>query len=396
MLKQAILLALYFEGSRSLVELSAETGKSLPLVTTAVSQLVADEYVVECGLAPSTGGRRPATFSLNDRKNLFIIAIAMDQLETRCQIFHLTNKKVGIEYRLELSLLDESANTLKRLTDFISEVIKKSAIRGADFLGVGLAMPGVINIVEKVNHTFFNDIEGNLESYLSSELGIPVYIDNDSRAIALAEQKFGQAKGFSNTMVVNIGWGIGLGMIVNGQIFRGSDGYAGEFSHIPLSSSDLLCTCGKRGCLEVDASLTVCVNKALIAMENGNKSSLETLFEDESKLKGEQLLLAASQGDPLATSLIGESGFAIGKGLATLIHILNPELILLSGRGATAGRIFLAPIHQAINEFSIRRLAEHTRIVVSNLGRDAELIGASAMVIKNTDFRLHERSKKTA
>lgn len=202
----------------------------------------------------------------------------------------------------------------------------------------------------------------------------------------MAELNFGTAKGYKDVMVVNIGWGIGLGMIVDGALFSGHNGYAGEFSHIPLANSNNLCSCGKRGCLEVDASLLVLVEKAKREMMIGAKSKLEQLFQDDHNLSGEHLLNAARSGDPLAVSLLAEGGFMIGKGLATLIHIMNPERIVLSGRGAAAGKIWLAPIHQAINEFCIPRLSEQTTIAVSDLSKEVQLLGAAALVVEQCDF----------
>lgn len=385
-LKRHILRKLYFDGPLSLADLCTQTGKSLPIVTASISNLTRDNYVIEHGLAPSTGGRRAATYSLNAQKQLYILAVAIDQLETRFQVYDLVNQRIGKLETLRFSLLEHPKDALQHLTVFIKDCINKTGIPLKKILGLGLGMPGIINVIEKINHTFFQVSEQSLPGYLSATLGIPVFIDNDSRAIALAEQKFGLAKGITNSMVINIGWGIGLGMIVNDIIFSGTDGYAGEFSHIPLSATKNLCTCGKRGCLEVDASLITLVTRAQQAIQDGAKSSLEVLLKDLSKLPGEQLLLAAYKGDQLATKLIGESGFAIGKGIATLIHILNPELIVLSGRGSVVGRIFLAPIHQAINEFCIPRLAERTKILVSKIGKDAELLGAAALVIQDAQF----------
>src|SRR5690606_22162437 len=141
-------------------------------------------------------------------------------------------------------------------------------------------------------------------------------------------------KGLRDVMVVNVGWGIGLGMIVNGTLFRGHNGFAGEFSHIPLSNSNKLCSCGKRGCLEVDASLLVAVETAKRAMAEGATSSLQRLFAIPVKSEGDHLIDAARQGDQLAISTLSDAAFMMGKGIATLIHIMNPERIVLSGRGA--------------------------------------------------------------
>lgn len=383
-LRKTILRQLYYNGALSLADLCAFTHKSLPIVTSAVTALLEEKYILEHGFAPSTGGRRPATYLINREKKCYLVAVAVDQLESRIAIYDLGNQAIQPVESFRLNLVPNSG-AIKELIGVIQETLNKHNVQKDEILGVGVAMPGVYNIKKGVNHTYFPDLE-NLPKYLSKELNMPVFVDNDSRTIAMAELKFGIAKGYKDVMIVNIGWGIGLGMIVNGTIFKGHNGYAGEFSHIPLANSNNLCSCGKRGCLEVDSSLLVLVDKAKREISNGAKSSLESLFQDKNILPGEQLLAAAKNGDPLAVSLLAEGGLMIGKGLATLIHILNPERIVLSGRGASAGRIWLAPIHQAINEFCIPRLSEQTTIAVSNLSKEVQLLGAAALVVEYCEF----------
>nr|WP_068887559.1 ROK family protein [Pedobacter panaciterrae] len=385
-LRKEVIKQLYYSKMLTLTELSSLSHKSLPLITTAVNDLVKDGYVLEHGLAPSSGGRRPLTFSLNPQKQMYIIAVAMDQLVTRMVIYDLLNRPQNITYTLPLSLGDDK-DALAKLIEFIKSNIVLSGISSEQFLGVGIGMPGFVNAEQGVNHTFLKSPdEKTLTDYLKKSLGLPVFIENDSSLIAFAELKFGIGKGYNDIMVVNIGWGIGLGMIINGNLFKGHNGYAGEFSHIPLSQSNKLCSCGKRGCLEVDTSLLVLVERARTEMANGISSSMEILFKDESRLQGDHFLDAARAGDPLAISILSDAAFLIGKGIATLIHIMNPELIVLSGRGAAAGKFLMAPIQQAINEFCIPRLAEHSEIKVSELASESELLGAATLVVENCDF----------
>lgn len=385
-LRTDVIKHLYYGKMLTLTELSNLTHKSLPLITTVVNDLVADEYVLESGLAPSTGGRRALTFLLNKKKQRFIIAVAMDQLVTQIAIYDLLNQLRIEPQLLQFSLKDDPAVT-QTLISVLKNYILESGIPLHQILGVGIGMPGFVNAAEGVNHTFFN-VQGdvNLRKHLTDELGLPVFIDNDSSLIALAELKFGAGKGLNDVMVVNVGWGIGLGMIINGSLFRGHSGYAGEFSHIPLSQSNKLCSCGKRGCLEVDTSLLVLVERAKSQIEEGMSSSLEQRFLDTSKLHGDHFLEAAKAGDPLAVSILADAAFLIGKGLATLIHIINPELIVLGGRGTIAGKMMMAPIQQAIHEFCIPRLAEHTDVKVSELGTESGLLGAATLVIENCNF----------
>lgn len=385
-LKEDILRNVYYKDCLSLTELSKLTSKSLPVITSAVNELVNDGFIIEYGLAPSTGGRRPAVFLFNKDRPKYIVAVAMDQLVTRVAIFDLLKACVCPAEQLDLNPF-EDADGLSKLITFINRFVEKSGLPKEKILGVGVGMPGFVNSEKGINESFFYTERISLKDYLRKEIGLPVFIDNDSSLIALTELRFGAGTDCKELLVVNVGWGTGLGMIINGRLFRGHNGYAGEFSHIPLSNSNNLCSCGKRGCLEVETSLLAMVEKAKAAVESGAESVLKSLFEDHAKLAGDQFLEAARRGDPLALSILSESAYLLGKGISTLIHIMNPEKIVLSGRGAVAGKMFLPAIQQAVNEFCIQKIAEQTTIVVSELGSEAELLGAANLVVGNCSFR---------
>ena len=233
-------------------------------------------------------------------------------------------------------------------------------------------------------------------SYIQSVINLPVVIDNDSSLIALAELRLGRARHKKNVMVINIGWGIGLGVIMNGEIFRGANGFAGEFSHIPLFTNNKLCSCGKTGCLETETSLLVIAEKAIEGLKKGKISILKNLSLEHVEHTYKTIMDAAAKGDKFAVELLSEAGYNIGRGVAILIHLLNPELIILSGRGSVAGKIWLAPIQQAINEHCIPKISENTEVKISSLGYDAELIGAAALVMEHydtLDFTQHKNRK---
>jgi predicted NBD/HSP70 family sugar kinase len=386
LLRNEFIKHFYFNHQLTLSELSKLTHKSLPVVTSTVNSLIEDGYIQEHGLARSTGGRRASAFTLNDQKKRYIIAVAVDQLVTRVVIYDLLNNiktEPGIK---ELALVSAPA-LIDTFITFLKDYISRSNIPLNQILGIGIGMPGFVNAELGVNHTFFKSEQDlNLKKHLTQELGVPVFIDNDSSLIALAELKFGAGKHLKDVLVVNVGWGTGLGMIVNGSLFRGHSGYAGEFSHIPLSQSNKLCSCGKRGCLEVDTSLVVMIERAKSEINDGASSSMEQVFKETGELSADHFLQAAKSGDPLAVSILSDAAFLIGKGMSTLIHIMNPKLMVLSGRGAIAGKILMAPIQQAINEFCIPWLAEQTEIQVSKLAQDSELLGAATLVIENCNF----------
>lgn len=384
-LKAEIIKHLYYKMVLSLTDLSKLTNRSLPLVTTIVNSLIAEGYVLEQGLAPSTGGRRPLMYLINPDLKKYIVAIAMDQLVTRLTIYDLSRKmRIPIQ-TLTFDMTREDSD-VHILIDFVHQVLQESGIQKEYILGVGIGMPGLINAEKGINHSYLKVRNQSLKKYISSHINLPVFIDNDSSLIALAELNFGEAIDMKDVIVVNIGWGTGLGMIMNGELYRGSGGYAGEFSHIPLSNSNNLCSCGRRGCLEVDTSLLVMANKAEKAIAEGAESSLQQLLKDKSRHPSDHFLEAVGQQDPVAVSILAQASFQLGKGIATLIHILNPECIVLSGRGAKAGRMLLPPIQQAINEYCIPRTAEQTTIKLSTLTDEAELLAAASLMVENSQF----------
>ncbi|WP_255372955.1 ROK family protein [Chitinophaga sp. YR573] len=342
--------------------------------------MIEEGDVVETGYAASTGGRKPIIYSLRP-DIMFVVSVAMDQFVTRIIISDMQGNYVTDIEKFELHLPKEP-QWLCILTEKIEEVIHTSGLKRDRIRGIGIGMPGFVDARKGINYSF-QEAGEDVTSYITEKTGIPVYIDNDSSVIALAELKFGIARQKKDAMVVNIGWGIGLGMIVNGELFRGHDGFAGEFSHIPLFMNGKLCSCGKSGCLETETSLLIIAEKARQGLKDGRASLLKQLALETFEEVHENILFAAVRGDQFAVELLSEAGYNIGRGVAILIHLFNPELVVLSGRGSLAGKIWQAPIQQAINEHCIPRLASNTVIEVSTMGYEAALIGAAALVIEH-------------
>lgn len=378
-LQNNILKRLYFQDSQSCNELSSWLNRSIPSVTKVLNELIEDDLVVTNGYAPSTGGRKPLSYSLKSDKG-YILAVAMDQLFTQMVITDITNHQVLPPESIELDLY-ETENALELVAKAILEYVKKSGIDKSKIIGAGIGMPGFVSAEKGMNFTFFDrQMKVNHRDYLEKTLGVPVFVDNDSSLIALAERTFGIAKDYKNAMIINMGWGTGLGMIVNGQLFRGDTGYAGEFSHIPLTDNGILCECGKRGCLETETSLLIMAKKAVDDIQSGLVSGIKLR---DVKYMSDAIMVAAKNGDQYCIELLTHLGFMLGKGIAILIHIMNPGIIVVSGRGAKAEKILMAPIQQALTQYCIPRIAENTAIMFSHLGDGAGLIGAAALVMEH-------------
>jgi predicted NBD/HSP70 family sugar kinase len=390
--KRSIQKHLYFAGELSCADLSELIDKSVPLTSRVLNEMIEEGRVVELGYALSTGGRRPQMYALKADLS-YMVSVAMDQMITRIAILDMRNNYVGKVKSIKLALND-NPDALQELTAHLSDFINASGVPRQKIIGIGIGMPGFVNSEKGLNFSFLKvKEEESIVSVVEAAVGIPVLIDNDSSLIALAELKLGAARKKQNVMVINISWGIGLGMIVNGTLFSGHNGFAGEFSHIPIFTNNKMCSCGKSGCLETETSLSIVVEKAIEGLKNGKLSILKKLSLSAIEESSRIIMDAATAGDKFAVELLSEAAYNIGRGVAILIHIMNPELIVLSGRGSVAGKIWKTPIQQAINEHCIPKISENTRIEISSLGYEAELVGAAALVMENFDSLEVRRNK---
>ncbi len=374
---------LYYNEALSSSDISNYIGKSIPHAIKVLNELIKEGYVIEKGYASSSGGRKPLQYSLIPDTH-YIVSVAISQFYIQIGILDMNNRFVADIVQHELELDDLKVDNL---IAEIEKYITQSGIDSSKILGVGVTMPGFIDPVKGINYTHLDCKDVSLVDYMQQALSLPVFIENDSTAIALGEQKFGAAMYQDDAMVINLGWGIGLGMIVNGEIFRGHSGLAGEFSHIPLIKNGKLCKCGKHGCLETEASLIAIISKANEEIAQGQRSSLanyETIDADA-------IINEAVKGDRLSVKLISEAAYHIGQCLAILIHIMNPAIIIFSGKASVIGRLWMAPIQQAINEHCIPRLAAYTELVISNLNSNAQLIGGAVLVVESIGKLLSDK-----
>lgn len=379
--KGLIFREFYFSGTLSCADLSERIGKSIPLTMKILNELIEEGYVKESGYAPSSGGRRPIMYTIKP-DTIYILSVAMDQMVTRISLMDIQNNHMAGVEKFELPLQKNPAS-LSSLAEKMEQVIRKSGVDRKKIIGAGIGMPGFIDFKKGINYSYLGSEDKTITQYLSDKLDLPVYIDNDSSLIALAEFRFGAARHQKNAMVINIGWGIGLGMILDGELFRGHNGFAGEFSHMSLFNNNKLCVCGKTGCLETEASLLVVIEKAIEGLKTGRLSALGKHFPTgHYEQDWEAIVKAAVKGDQYVVELLSDTGYNIGKGVAILIHLVNPESVILSGRGTLAGNVWQAPIQQALNEHCIPRLAVNTTVAMSTLGYQAELIGSAALVME--------------
>ncbi|MCD8742208.1 ROK family protein [Mucilaginibacter roseus] len=371
-----IIQCLCYHSALSGTEISNYINKSIPYTVKVINGLIKAGVIEKKGYADSNGGRKPLKYSLVP-DTFFIVSVAMSQYDIEYAVLNLNNRFVKDIVKEKIVIYDMQADELVARID---QYIKGAGISVDSILSVGVTMPGFIATERGINLSYLHvDTNTTLAEKLQQGLGLPVFIENDSTAIALGEQKFGAAVDQNDAMILNLGWGIGLGMILDNKVFRGHSGLAGEFSHISLVNNGKICKCGKRGCLETDSSLIAITENAVLEMQNGQKSSLKNY----DVVDANAIINEAIKGDMLSVKLISEAAYNIGRGLAMLIHIMNPSTIVLSGKGSVIGKLWLSPIQQAIYEHCIPQLANETDLVISKLNVKAQLLGGSVLVIEH-------------
>ncbi len=319
----------------------------------------------------SIGGRKPILNKLKG-DTFFILSVEVELFRVKMTIVDNTNT-FGHSSSTPFSLTRDwtSAIELHRL---LSDFIAVSNVPLASILAIGISMPGLINHHDGRNYTYManDDEQVSLQEYFSMQFGKPTFIINDVKSAAIAELKFGLAKQKKDVLVILMDWGIGLGIIMDGQLRNGAAGFSGEMGHIPIAEDGALCYCGKKGCLETVASGVALVRMAKEGIQSGQDSLLNALPANEIEhIEPHQVIEAANKGDQYAISILSSIGEKLGKGVATLIQLFNPELIILGGKIAEANQYITIPIQQAINTYCMTQLRNIARVELSKLGADA-------------------------
>lgn len=378
-LKQSIIRELYQNKQLSIHYLSRTIKMSTPTITRAIDELIEEQMVREIGIGESTGGRRPSIYGLM-ASSRYVIGIDLERYFIRMGIFDFDNKPVS-----EIHELNEGLETHNDIPGFLAEkvyeLIEAYNIDRNKLLGIGISLPGLIDLRSGISYTYLNTGRPTAKE-LMDRLGLPVFLEQDTRSMAWGEQAFGLAHGHQNVLCLNIGSGIGLSMILNGKIYTGHSGYSGEFGHIQIEPNGQLCHCGKIGCIETVASGKVLISKAKKDISEGSITQISGMIEgDLGKLNIKVILDVARAGDQYAIDLLGRIGEALGKGLSTLIHLFNPELIIIGGEMSKAADFLISPIESNLNIYTIARIRKDAMIVSSELGDNARLMGTVALVM---------------
>ncbi len=373
-LKLNILKYYINNGDNTLSELGKEMDLSVPTVTKLVSELIDEGYVIDFGKVETTGGRRPNIYGLNPDSGCFL---GVDVKRFRVNLALINFKGELIDSQLSIPFnYENTSESFDSLCKIINDYIAGLSIQKSKILSAGINISGRINTETGHSYSMYFFNEQPLTEILQERLGIHVTIDNDSRAMAYGEYMNGVVGDEKNVLFVNCSWGLGLGIITNGQLYYGKSGFSGEFGHLSVFENDVICHCGKKGCLETQASGSFIHRRFLEKMDEGYSSMLDKKKRNGESITQEDILDAAMQEDMLAIELIEEVGNTLGKQIAGLINLFNPEMVIIGGVVALTGDYLLLPIRSSVKKYSLNLVSKDTTIKLSKLGDKAGVIGA--------------------
>jgi len=378
--KKQILSLLHSYGNTSAPELSKRLKISLPTCIGLLNDLIPMGYVKNIGIGESSGGRKPNLYGLPE-DGFYVISCDFARFSASMTICDCYNKFVAPVIQIDTHIDDPEL--VEKLYGAARVLMEENQIPNEKVYGLGVDMPGLIDSKAGINFTIKDKKFQNVSRDLNKRFNKLIYVDNDARMHAHGEFHFGAAKDYSNAIIIHWSWGLGLGIFINGQLFSGNNGFAGEFSHIPMVENGDLCICGKRGCLETIASSNTIMKRVKQGFVDHEISSLINQFKDHpEKVTPEDVINSARLGDEFCISILSEIGKAMGKGLSYIIQLLNPEVIVLSGPLSKAKQYVLSPIQQSLNRLCLEKISGNTTIIVSDMGDQSALLGTSEMVFQ--------------
>jgi predicted NBD/HSP70 family sugar kinase/biotin operon repressor len=369
-----ILDALRRQGTASRSELARLTGLSRTTVGSVVADLQSRGLVVEQADGDRQPGRgRPPVFLSLDRSAGVAVGIDFDHDRVRVALADLSSNVIA-EDCVEIDVDHEAADAIEAAVEMVAALRVVANVDEGAVVGAGIGLPGPIDrrtgaVGSAVILPGWAGIPAR--EALARRLGVRVQVDNDANLGALAEASFGAGRGLADIVYVKLGSGVGAGLVIGGRLHHGAAGLAGEIGHVQVRPDGAVCRCGNRGCLETIAAEAAL--RALLRPARGHEVTRRELLE----------LVAA--GDLGATRVVNDAGLAIGRVLADLCNVVNPEAIVVGGELSEVGDPLLSGIREAVDRYALPGAADVVEVVPGELGERAEVLGALALVTQSTD-----------
>ncbi|MGK5627185.1 ROK family transcriptional regulator [Streptomyces sp. URMC 123] len=363
---ERVVRAVRMAGSLTQAEIARTTGLSAATVSNIVRELK-DGGTVEV-TPTSAGGRRARSVSLSGDAGI-VVGVDFGHTHLRVAVGNLAHRVLA-EEAAPLDVDASAEEGFDRAEQLVKKLITETGVGVGKIVGVGLGVPGPIDVASGTlgSTAILPGWAGtNPRDELAGRLGVPVHVDNDANLGALGELVWGGGRGVKDLAYIKVASGVGAGLVINGQIYRGPGGTAGEIGHITLDESGPVCRCGNRGCLETFTAARYVL--ALLHSSHGPDLTME------------RVVRLAREGDPGCRRVVGDVGRHIGSGVANLCNLLNPSRVVLGGDLAEAGELVLGPIRESVARYAIPSAARQLSVVPGSLGGRAEVLGALALVL---------------
>jgi glucokinase-like ROK family protein len=377
-----VLDALRLRAPISRAELSARTGLNRSTISSIVSELINDGFVQETNLEDAKIGRPGMLLTLNPRGGFAVgVEIGVDFLSILVTDFvanGLWRRRVSVDPQLGCEAI------LQMAAELTSQALDFGRRERLNPLGIGIGVPGLVDINEGklvfAPNLRWYDIP--LRSLWSDRFGLPVFVENEANAAALGEYYFGAARGVDNFIYLSAGIGLGGGILIGGRLFRGSNGYGGEVGHMTIQPDGDLCGCGKRGCWETLVGPRAIVRRVRKTLETGAVSQISQMVNGNLKaITFETVIEAAQAGDTVALAALDEVAVNLGIGVANLVNIFNPQMIVLGGALNLASSYLLPAMQNAVCQNALKPACQGLSFTGSAHGTDACVMGTIALVL---------------
>jgi len=382
--KQRVLRLIRSAGSISRADLAEQTGLTRPTVSAVVAELLEEGWVEELGTGESSGGRPPILLRFNPQAR-WVIGAELGAGHVRAVLADLAGTVVRrVKYRVESA---DPMVEVDRVERAVRELIARvpETRMPVPVAGVGL---GITGLVDRKAGTWrysphFTVRDLPVVKHLEDRLVLPVWIENDARAMAWGERSFGAARGIDNMAYIRVGVGLGAGIIIDGQLYAGAHEGAGEIGHTHVTDNGPRCRCGSDGCLETLASATAIAHRAVERIKAGEESLISHLVDgDLSRVIATVVIEAADAGDRVARETLAEAGRYLGMGIGSMINLLNPAMVIVGGGTSRAGEPLMTPLRDAAFRRVLPGLRDRVPILPTALGEDSCPLGGAALVIE--------------
>lgn len=379
-----VLNAIKAYGPIGRADIARRTSLSPATVTSITAKLISQNLVLEKSAGDSSGGRPPILLIINP-KGGYVVGIKLTENQAICALTDL-EAMILAKSSMPLSAHDPTL-VVEDLARMVLSFIRDQRITRKQLLGVGVGLAGIVDaeagILRQSPIYGWNNVP--LRDMLESKLHIPVYIENDVNTLTLTERWFGPGQGIDNFLTVTVGRGVGLGIVANGQFYRGQTGGAGEFGHITMNPDGPLCACGKHGCLEAYVGDPGLIRSAQELAAKGKLSAPVRTVDD--------LLLLAQRGDVNAIRVFDQAGRMLGMGIANLINLFNPKKIIISGEGTREGDFLFTPMKESVHQNTMPGLFDPEIIEIAPWGDDAWARGAAGLVLREVfESPIHKKA----